>query len=269
MPEGPEVKRNTDFLNRQLSGKQIEEIKILSGRYTKEKGPFVGYEKMLEKMLIISEVLCKGKFIYFKFQDGSSLWSTLGMSAAWQKKETKHSRVYIKTNYGNEVFFNDIRNFGTLKYVETEKELKDKLNTLGPDVLSAYVDTELFKSRLDKKPKWSIAKALMNQSVVSGIGNYLKAEILYAAKISPHRLCEDLSLGEIELIAEKSFEITNASYQSGGATIMTYRDENNEKGLYSRRFMVYNHKTDPMGNKVIKETTTDKRSTYWVPEIQK
>ena len=135
--------------------------------------------------------------------------------------------------------------------------------------MSSYVDTDLFLDRLNKKPKWSIAKALMNQSVVSGIGNYLKAEILYASKISPHRLCQDLTRKEVELIAEKSFEITNASYQSGGATILTYRDENDEKGLYSRRFMVYNHKTDPEGNKVIKETTTDKRSTYWVPEIQK
>ena len=268
MPEGPEVKRNTDFLNRELSGKLFEKLEILSGRY-KTHGPFVGFEKMVGKMLVVSKVCCKGKFIYFQFQDGASLWSTLGMSASWQKKQTKHSRLRIKTTYGNEVFFNDIRNFGTLKYVTTEKELNEKLNTLGPDVLSSYVDTELFKKRLDKKPKWSIAKALMNQTVVSGIGNYLKAEILYAAKISPHRLCKDLTIKEIELIAEKSFEITNASYQSGGATIMTYRDENNEKGLYSRRFMVYNHKTDPKGNKVIKETTTDKRSTYWVPEIQK
>ena len=268
MPEGPEVKRNTDFLNKQLAGKMIENFSILSGRYEKH-GPFKGFEAMLKKMLIISEVCCKGKFIYFKFQDGTSLWCTLGMSAAWQKKKTKHSRVSIKTTYGNEVFFNDIRNFGTLKYVTTDKELKDKLSSLGPDVLSSYVDTELYKERLDKKPKWSIAKALMNQSVVSGIGNYLKAEILYASKISPHRLCKDLTLHEIQLIAEKSFEITNASYKSGGATILTYRDENNEKGLYSRRFMVYNHKVDPKGNKVIKETTTDKRSTYWVPGIQK
>tara|TARA_A100001011_G_scaffold307808_1_gene323220 strand:- start:1974 stop:2780 length:807 start_codon:yes stop_codon:yes gene_type:complete len=268
MPEGPEVKRNTDFLNRQLSGKIIESCIIMSGRYEKH-GPFIGHDEMSKRMLIVSEVCCKGKFIYFKFQDGSSLWSTLGMAASWQKKQTKHSRLHVKTGYGNEVFFNDIRNFGTLKYVTTEKELIDKLNTLGPDVLSSYVDTALFKKRLDKKPKWTIAKALMNQSVVSGIGNYLKAEILYAAKISPHRLCKDLTKKEIEVIAEKSFEITNASYRSGGATIMTYRDENNEKGLYSRRFMVYNHKTDPLGNAVIKETTTDKRSTFWVPEIQK
>ena len=156
-----------------------------------------------------------------------------------------------------------------MKYVTTTKELNDKLNTLGPDVLSSYVDTDLFKKRLDKKPKWSIAKALMNQSVVSGIGNYLKAEILYAAEISPHRLCKDLSKEDISKIAQESFNISRASYQSGGATISTYRDENNKKGLYSRRFMVYNHKTDLKGNKVIKEVTTDKRSTYWVPAIQK
>jgi DNA-formamidopyrimidine glycosylase len=268
MPEGPEVKRNTDFLNKQLSGKMLESFSILSGRYEKH-GPFKGYDEMSNRMLIVSEVCCKGKFIYFKFQDDTSLWCTLGMSASWQKNKTKHSRIYIKTTYGNEVFFNDIRNFGTLKYVTVEKELKDKLATLGPDVLSSYVDTELFKERLDKKPKWSIAKALMNQTVISGIGNYLKAEILYASKISPHRLCKDLKINEIELIAEKSFEITNASYRSGGATILTYRNENNKKGLYSRRFMVYNHKVDPLGNKVIKETTTDNRSTYWVPNIQK
>jgi DNA-formamidopyrimidine glycosylase len=268
MPEGPEVKRNTDFLDKMLGGKLIEEISILSGRYEKH-GPFKGYEDMIAYPRIVTEVCCKGKFIYFKFQDGTSLWSTLGMSASWQKQKTTHSRVQIKTNYGNTVFFNDIRNFGTLKFVDTTKALKDKLNTLGPDVLGSYVDTELFKSRLDRKPKWTIAKALMNQSVVSGIGNYLKAEILYASKISPHRLCKDLTQEEIAEIAQNSFNITKASYQSGGATISTYRDENNKKGLYSRRFMVYNHKVDPKGNKVIKETTTDKRSTYWVPEIQK
>ena len=127
MPEGPEVKKNTDFLNRQLSGKMLESFSILSARYQKH-GPFKGYDEMSKSLLIVSEVLCKGKFIYFKFQDGSSLWSTLGMSAAWQKKETKHSRFHIKTNYGNEVFFNDIRNFGTLKYVTTEKELKNVID---------------------------------------------------------------------------------------------------------------------------------------------
>ena len=76
MPEGPEVKRNTDFLNRELTGGIIEALEIQSGRYEKH-GPFKGYDEMINRTLIISEVCCKGKFIYFKFQDGSSLWSTL------------------------------------------------------------------------------------------------------------------------------------------------------------------------------------------------
>ena len=81
MPEGPEVKRNTDFLNRELTGKMFEHLQILSGRY-KTHGHFKGFEAMIGKMLIVSEVRCKGKFIYFKFQDGSSLWSTLGIPSA-------------------------------------------------------------------------------------------------------------------------------------------------------------------------------------------
>ena len=55
----------------------------------------------------------------------------------------------------------------------------------------------------------------------------------------------------------------------GGATLATYRQPNGEEGLYSRRFAVYNCKLDPNNNIIVKETTKDKRSTYWVPKIQK
>jgi formamidopyrimidine-DNA glycosylase len=58
------------------------------------------------------------------------------------------------------------------------------------------------------------------------------------------------------------------SYHYGGATISTYRDGNGKEGLYNRRFAVYNQKTDPFGNKVIKEKTLDNRTTHWVPEHQ-
>ena len=55
----------------------------------------------------------------------------------------------------------------------------------------------------------------------------------------------------------------------GGATIATYRQPNGDEGLYNRRFAVYNQKTCPEGCNVIKEQTADKRTTHWVPEIQK
>ena len=98
--------------------------------------------------------------------------------------------------------------------------------------------------------------------------NYLKAEILYAAHVSPHRTCASLTDKELTRICKYTNEIMYTSYKSGGATILTYKDENGNPGTFSRRFMVYNQKTDPAGNPVIRETTKDKRTTHWVPKVQ-
>ena len=78
-----------------------------------------------------------------------------------------------------------------------------------------------------------------------------------------------VNVATVESIAKESFSITRVSYQLGGATLMTYRQPNGDEGLYNRRFAVYNQSTCPQGYKIIKETTADKRTTHWVPEIQK
>ena len=105
----------------------------------------------------------------------------------------------------------------------------------------------------------------MDQKNVSGIGNYLKAECLYDAKISPHRFCCDITTEESNRLFDSCRRIIQLSYQTGGATIKNYRKPNGKKGLYSQRFAVYNQKTAPCGNEVIKEKTLDKRTTHWCP----
>ena len=271
MPEGPEVKRNVDYLNSVLQGTRILDVQINSGRYVKH-GPFKGYDLLEMQLfpLIVDEVCCKGKFIYFKFNSGASLWSTLGMSGMWQRKKSKHTRVTLTNHKGQNVYFNDVRNFGTLKYVQTSQELEKKLKTLGPDVLSEpAVGPGLFRQRFLNKSNKTITENLMNQSVISGVGNYLKAEILYACQISPHRLCKDITAEEYGRLYEACFWLPRLSYKMGGATLATYRDADGKSGEFSRRFAVYNQKTDPEGRTVIKENTKDKRTTHWVPEVQK
>ena len=59
------------------------------------------------------------------------------------------------------------------------------------------------------------------------------------------------------------------SFRSGGATIRTYENFDGSLGQYTQKFLVYNQKKDPIGNVVIKEKTSDGRTTHWVPEIQK
>ena len=168
------------------------------------------------------------------------------------------------------LYFTDIRNFGTLKVVNSVRELNKKLKSLGPDVLSpSGMDASIFRKRFLSKPNKTITECLMNQSVISGVGNYLKAEILYASQISPHRLCKDITSKEYGTLFDACYWLPRLSYKMGGATLTTYRQPNGEEGLYSRRFAVYNQKQDPLGNEVIKESTKDKRTTHWVPAVQK
>ena len=267
MPEGPEVKTVVDFLKKAFDNTTINHVTINSGRYVKH-GPFEGYTLMKGDKLVIDAICCKGKFIYFKFTSGASLWCTLGMSGVWQKKETKHTRVTFENDAGSKVYFNDVRNFGTLKYTRSSEELAHKLSTLGPDVLNDEVSLDVFKKRFMKKPNKTIAECLMNQSVISGIGNYLKAEILYASRISPYRLCKDITDQEFNVLKRHCYSMPRLSYESGGATIKSYYTPDGSKGTFSRRFAVYGQKFDLKGNSVIKETTKDKRTTHWVPSIQ-
>ena len=104
MPEGPEVRRNTDYLNSVLQGTFIESLSILSGRYVRH-GEFSGFDHMKIDNLFVENVSCKGKFIYFNFKGGASLWSTLGMSGIWQNKKSKHTRFVMTNNKGKSVFF--------------------------------------------------------------------------------------------------------------------------------------------------------------------
>lgn len=280
MPEGPEVKITTDFLKSYV-GKYLAGVYLKSGRYHKNK-EIPGWI-LNQKHAKLIDVNCKGKFIYFTFQERESastyyLFSTLGMTGMWTDKVTKHTRVSLSflekedddPNVDRkDLYFNDIRNFGTLKFVHTKKDLDKKLNSLGPDILKEEVDCQGFANRFLKKSNKTIAECLMNQSVISGVGNYLKAEILYASKISPNRLIKDITRDEWHKLYYETTAISKRSYKLGGATIENYRQPNGEKGLYSRRFAVYNQKSDPLGNEVIKETTLDKRTTHWVPSIQK
>ena len=268
MPEGPEVKKVTDFLKESLNHNIIVDIQINSGRY-KKHGPFDGYQSLKNILPAkVTFVSCKGKFIWVEINNNLYLTSTLGMTGSWSRTKTKHSHVTLVLANGSEVYFNDVRNFGTLKVFNSLEAFHKKLNTIGPDMLSGYILPKSFRNIVRTQKKKSIAEILMNQKLMSGIGNYLKAECLYASRISPHRTCDSLSDEEIDLLFENCKTIIRRSYELGGATIQSYRQPSGEPGMFSRRFAVYGHKQDPDGREVIKEKTRDGRTTHWVPEVQ-
>jgi len=209
MPEGPEVKFLVDKLKRKINNKDMLNIKILNGRYKKKI--FTGY-KLLKNLLPlkVKEILCKGKFIYITFYDTDiTLYNTLGMSGMWiseNKTDKQQHDGYYGKKHNNIMlvfenityYFNDMRNFGTLK-VSDKDNLSKILNKLGSDVLNINDESELFLKRITKKSNLNkyICEKLLDQTIVAGCGNYIRAEALYFAKINPFTQIKNIDLDDL------------------------------------------------------------------------
>ena len=275
MPEGPEVAIISEGLNNLLKDKEIIKFTLSSrGRYkTKAPDGFSDFKKKLPTK--VTSVKCKGKFIYWEFASGHYMHNTLGLSGVWTKTRKNNTVCRIKycdpnTKEENKIYFDDVRHFGTLKFVNTKKELDDKLATLGIDVLNDPAFTRAkFRHLLKKQKDKNITVVLVNMGIISGVGNYLKSEVLYDAKVSPHRTCDNLKDIEMSRLYDAIKEICKESYDLGGMSRKDYADINNKKGTFGTKLQVYGKKTDSKGNTIISETTKDKRTTFWVKEVQK
>lgn len=274
MPEGPEVTVIRDGLNRHLKGHTVTSVSLPEGSKFLKKSPdgLNDFKKMLP--LKVTEVKSKGKFIYFVFEKGWYLMCRLLMSGGWHlKKAPKHNHCQLEYQVGtasktDSIWFVDQRHFGTLKWTNKKSDLDDELNKLGPDLLNETINESNYLKTMKKHSKKSIAKVLMDQSIFSGIGNYLKAEILYEAKVSPHALIKNLDDAKLKEIFKISVDEIKTSYKAGGASVRHYTDIRGKDGTYAFNFKVYQKKVDPLGNKVKTEKTKDGRTTHWVPDVQ-
>ena len=271
MPELPEVARTALSLNEAIKGKQIKEVKIHSGRYSRHGSPD-GFDQFCSELPVsVENVSFRGKFILLTTSKENKkwfIWNTLGMSGGWKREKSKHGHVEFHTGQES-FFFTDMRNFGTLKFTDSESLTQRKLLSIGPDHLSTEISDQEFTSRLMKRSKQNITKVLMNQNIIGGVGNYIKAEALYMSAISPHRSVESLTESEFSLLNKSIKKVVVSSFRSGGNTIKTYSGMDNEKGDFVFSLKVYGRKKCEMGFDVIRETTPDGRTTHWVPQIQK
>jgi formamidopyrimidine-DNA glycosylase len=272
MPELPEVARAALSLNNVIQGKSLNDVVVHSGRYSRHGDP-AGLSDFIEELPAhVDNVTFCGKLILFEFTGRSGkkwwLWNTLGMGGGWLREKSKHGHVEFITS-GGSVFFTDIRNFGTLKFTDSEEETIKKKSSIGPNHLSDTISDELFKSRLLKQPNRTMPEVLMNQKLIGGIGNYIKAEILYIAGISPHRIVNTLSDEEFSKLNAATNEVVNKSFGSKGASLRTYKGMDGENGDFVFSLKVYGRTICENGYQVIRETTKEGRTTHWVPQIQK
>lgn len=286
MPEGPEVKYHAQYYSRRFKDAKLKDIKIISGRYKRKKPEgLTGFMKELPTKIL--SIKSKGKFIYFEFDNGYYLWNTLGLTGDWLLEEDKYLRLEFITD-NESLYFSDMRNFGTLKFSDSEEELEKKLASLGPDILDKDTTYEVFKGRVDKqKDSKVLAPLLLNQKFLSGIGNYIRSEALWYARLSPHRTMGSLSESDLKRLYKAIMVVgwTNFSIKKG-MKIDVVKEELEKKSsdynkMYSEDrvinrkyrerkddFFVYKQENDIYGNPVVQEKFQG-RMVHWVPTVQK
>jgi len=269
MPEGPEVTRVSRDLNTYLKNKTLININILPGSKYVKKAPN-NYKEFIDKLpLKIEGVKNKGKLIYFSFEKHNYMLNHLIMTGFWGHEKGKYTSLEFVLENDDKIYFCDARKFGFVDFLDSKRELDIKLSELGPDFLNDdEFDEALFTKILRKRNKSNISTVLMNQKIISGIGNYLKSEILYAARINPHRSVASLTEENINKIYTEGRRIIKASYRLGGTSKKDYVHLDGSKGNFQDFLKVYGKKEDKLGNKIIAEKTKDGRTTYWVPNLQ-
>lgn len=269
MPELPEAYITSVQLNSSLVGWSISKIEIL------ENAKHDCMESITFPQRITS-VYSVGKKVVFVLQgsDGEIgvVITSLGMTGHWGYEKRKHCQLILHLeNQGSQkkLYYDDIRRFGRNCYVKNDDEYKSKIPKGLCYLRNRHEITfERFRDAIRKpsRKRMNICKFLMCQDYFAGVGNYIKCESLYLAKINPQRKLETLTDDEISTLLQAIIWVIDTSIRSNGLTISDFSTPNEDKGVYDT--FVYGKTVDRHGNPVVKQEFDDKRTTHWVPQVQ-
>lgn len=145
----------------------------------------------------------------------------------------KSTRVTLGFSDGSQLFFNDQRKFGWMRLMPTvEIPNIDFMQKVGPEPLAADFTSQDFIQRLRRRSKTSIKAALLDQTVIAGVGNIYADESLWGARIHPRRLVFDVADAELEVLYAELRTVMNLAIEKGGSSNHTYINAEGKKGSY-------------------------------------
>ena len=278
MPELPEVETVKNALLKAVDKANITKVSIYNNRFRKIIPD--DFARRIEGTQIAA-IRRKAKYLLLELDNGLSVIWHLGMSGKVKisdfppEKKEKHDHVMIETDKATLVF-NDARRFGMLTYAET--------SGLGRCSLFAHIGTDPFDERLDglylynklQNKKIPIKAALLDQSIVNGIGNIYASEALYAARISPLRECCSLSKQEISNLINAVRKTLQKAIDAGGSTLRDYRKPDGSMGYFQHMHCVYGKAGQKCPDcscngctEGIKKIIQGGRSTFYCRHLQK
>jgi len=184
----------------------------------------------------------------------------------------KHARVRLFLQGNQELRFVDQRTFGQMWYVPPETEVSSVitgLKLLGPEPFSADFSIAYFAQKLHRRAR-PIKTALLDQSLVAGLGNIYADETLFVAGVLPTTLCADLTSVQIGRIHVAIIQVLDKAINSGGTTFSNFLNVQGVNGNYGGVAWVYNRKGQPCRTcgTPIERIKLAGRSTHFCPVCQ-
>ncbi|AXK51378.1 DNA-formamidopyrimidine glycosylase [Spiroplasma alleghenense] len=236
MPELPEVETVVRTLRKLVVGKKITSAKIIYPNLLKQPTNINQFETEITGQTINS-IERIAKHIIFHF-DNKVLISHLRMEGKWFYEEIgsqvniKHQEAAFIIDDKMQLSYYDTRKFGTLHWQDVDNFRNSKpISTVGPEPFSELVTPNYLFNRINKSRK-HIKTILLDQTIISGIGNIYADEILFDAKINPLKSGNELKLDDFEQIITSSRKILNKAVELGGTTIDSYQSAHGIDGKF-------------------------------------
>lgn len=248
MPELPEVETIRGTLKRFIEDKTIQDIEIHWSNIIKIPADTDEFKMKLIGQTF-RDIQRKGKFLIF-YLDDYVLVSHLRMEGKFNVTKKldpiiKHTHVIFKFTNDEELRYNDVRKFGTMHLFEKGKEMTvPPLNKLGPDPFDDEFTLDYFYEKLKKTGRY-IKAALLDQTIVAGLGNIYVDETLFKSKIHPLKRSNTLTKKEVKIVQEMSIDTLANAVKQGGTTIRSYVNSDGDMGMFQQELNVYAQEGEP------------------------
>ncbi|MCA9332839.1 bifunctional DNA-formamidopyrimidine glycosylase/DNA-(apurinic or apyrimidinic site) lyase [Candidatus Saccharibacteria bacterium] len=287
MPELPEVETVVTGLNKLVVGKIIDHVdfdwpKSFPNSDEEIRSYLVGSEivnvkrrakviimELSSKYSLVAHLKMTGQFVF----RGRTNWGAGHPNDSLVSKlPDKSTRVTFTFSDNSKLFFNDQRKFGWIRLLPTSEVANiDFIKKLGPEPLSSDFTHNEFRKQLQKRPNTNIKAALLDQSVIAGIGNIYADESLWGARIHPQSVVKSLTTAQTNKLHNEIVEVLKLSIEKGGSTDRNYVDAEGKKGSYLKFANVFRRENQecPRCGATIVKIRVAGRGTHVCPMCQR
>jgi len=273
MPELPEVETVRNTLKNLILNKTIKNIDIRYSKIIKDLSPKDFSNQLIGKTII--DIERYGKYLIFIFDD-ISLISHLRMEGKYyyknqSEKIEKHEHIIFNFTDETSLRYHDVRKFGTMDLRKIDEIYTTlPISKLGLEPSNPLLNVKYLKTKLQNKHS-AIKTSLLDQTIITGLGNIYVDEVLFLSKIDPSRLASSLLEKDYVNVIKYSKIVLQKALELGGTTIRSYTSSLGVSGLFQNELNVHTKKGEHciICNSIIEKKRVNGRGTYFCPNCQK